>query len=54
MAGVNSHASIRVSYAPRWVFLMNFPRDWLEYKRCERRSGRRIKQRVYSQTAKAG
>lgn len=54
MAGVNSHASIRVSYTTRWAFLMNLPRYWLEYKRRERRSGRRIKQRVYAQTAKAG
>lgn len=54
MTGVNSHASIRVSYTTRWAFLMNLPRYWLEYKRRERRCGRRIKQRVYAQTAKAG
>jgi hypothetical protein len=54
MAGDNSHASIRVSYTTRWAFVMNLPRYWLEYKRRERRSGRRNKQRVYSQTVKAG
>jgi hypothetical protein len=54
MSGHESHSSIRVSYTTRWAFVLNLPRYWLEHKGRERRFVRRIKERQYARTAKAG